>query len=308
MSNVTALKPGHASTDYSNSQIALIQRTLGKDLSPDEFNVFIEMSRRFGLSPMQRQIYAVVYNANKPDKRKVSYITSIDGYRAIAARSNDYKPDPEAPRIVCDEKLKSTTNPEGIEYAEVSVCRYIHGDWHAFPARAYWSEFAPLKTVWKDRKPTDQKQLGGKWGDMPRIMISKCAEAQALRKGWPEDLSSLYAQDEMDQADALDLNATEIVENHEQELREKRITGGLGFIFELTEGIVPTPIGQVYDRCAEFTKSIASANLLHDWKVMNRHPLNEFWAQSPTDALALKKHFEALEAELEKAEAEASAE
>jgi hypothetical protein len=28
---------------------------------------------------------------------------------------------------------------------------------------------------------------------MPFLMLAKCAEAQAIRKGWPEDLSNTFA-------------------------------------------------------------------------------------------------------------------
>jgi hypothetical protein len=40
---------------------------------------------------------------------------------------------------------------------------------------------------------------------MPFLWLAKCADAQAIRKGWPEDLSNTFVGEEIEQA-ALILN------------------------------------------------------------------------------------------------------
>ena len=67
--------------NYTGKQMELIKRTVAADCNNTEFDLFLEVARRIGLDPFRKQIYAVVYSKDKPDKRKMSIITGIDGYR-----------------------------------------------------------------------------------------------------------------------------------------------------------------------------------------------------------------------------------
>lgn len=289
--------------DFSPKQLELIRRTVAADLNADEFDMFISIARNNGLDPFKKQIYAIVYNKDKPDRRKVSFITGIGGYRSIAQRSGLYRPDEDAPRIVKSDDLKDpATNPLGIEYAEVTVNRYgPDGKWYPITGRAYWSEYAPLKEEWRQDETGKRKPSGvfildtsGNWGKMPHIMLAKCAEADALRKGWPEDLGSLYVDAEMDRATTLDLTATEVVEQ-ERTARRQAALGGPGVVtvmFEFSEGLQAVPAGQFVDRCLEWIEQIESPSDIEGWAEYNRVALRQFWGQSPADALELKKAME----------------
>lgn len=51
------------------------------------------------------------------------------------------------------------------------------------------------------------------------------------------------------------------------------------------------PLGQFADRAAEFIEQTEPA-VLEKWRDANRAGLQQFWARSPNDALAIKKLME----------------
>jgi len=289
--------------DYDPAQLALIKRTVAADTTPDEFHMFIEIAKRAGLDPFRRQLYCIVYSKDKPDKRKVTFITGIDGFRAVAARNRDYRPGDDEPVIVYDDAAKNPeTNPLGIVKATVKAHKMApSGEWFPVSGTAYWSEFAPLKDewAWNDEKgkrlPTGRITLdpSSNWYKMGRIMICKCAEAQALRKGWPEDLSGIYSPEEMERP-MLDVTPTDAIEQHEQAQRMARIggTNTIAMLWAAGEPLEAVPAGQMADRCLAHIKTLDSVTGLDWWWATNEVSLRQFWALHKSDALAVKQAHE----------------
>ena len=170
--------------DFTTEQIDLIKQTVAAGTSDLELALFLEVAKSSGLNPFQRQIYAVMRWDAKARKEKMVIQTGIDGYRLIAARSGTHMgtTDPEFGPV----------NKEGFpEFARVVVRRLVQGHVAEFPATARWSEYVQMGK----EGPTAM------WKRMPHTMLGKCAEALALRKAFPAELSGVYSDVEMAQAD-----------------------------------------------------------------------------------------------------------
>lgn len=285
---------------FSAPQLQIIKSTVARDTNQSEFNLFMEACKSYGLDPFRKQIHAVVYSKDNADKRKMTIIVSRDGLRVLAHRCRDYRPASEPATIVYDKDIVGPTNPKGIVSATVKLWKQDNrGEWYPVIGEAYWDEYAPVADEWafdeveRKRKPTGKKTLdaSGNWAKMPIVMITKCADSQALRAGWPETFGNIYAEEEMDRVSAT-VAASEAMEAHERGEREARTGGrGLLMVFDDSMKLEKVPMGSVADRVLSFIQS-GEPMEVHKFRVRNEDALREFWAVQPSDAMALKKAFE----------------
>lgn len=166
---------------FTAEQEQMIRDTFASGASAQEFRVLMEIARARRLNPLLRQIHFVKRWDGMKRRDVWSTQVSIDGLRAIAERTGKYDGQDEPDFAERDGKLVA---------CKVRVYRK---DW-ARPAVgvAYWAEY--VQTT-KEGRPTQF------WSRMPHIMLAKCAEALALRKAFPEDMSGLYVPEEMTQAE-----------------------------------------------------------------------------------------------------------
>lgn len=316
-------------TDHFRApQVALIKRS-NPDCNEDEFNQFMHVAASLGLDPLRKQIYAFVFNKDDANRRRMSIVIGIDGFRAVAKRSKEYRPDERSARFVLDERLvNEDRNPLGLVSAEVTVYQHAQGQWWPVTAIAFWDEFAPIVMTgddeqyewvetgefWSDTgKPKKKKKLKAgaevklqldprkeNWRKMPRIMLAKCAEAQAIRRAWPEELSAVYSDEELDKAHTIDLTATEIAESAEVDRRLQIIGGADAIMFDMGEGLERVPLGKAGDHILQHFRKLQPHEVLQ-WRNMNRIPLQEFWARAKSDALDVKKEIEKIEKQAETA-------
>jgi phage recombination protein Bet len=183
------------------SQLDLIASTVAPGLNRDEFHLFLHVCRVRHLDPLQRQVHAVkrrTWNKTLNDgkggyEEKMTIQTGIDGYRAIANRTGLYMPSDREAKI--EDPGKETLR------ATVYVKKFhpISGQWHEFSATAYYREFV------QTYKSGDKQVANSMWEKMPLNQLTKCAEALALRKGWPEELGQIYSDEEMQHADSVQI-------------------------------------------------------------------------------------------------------
>lgn len=302
-----ALRPGF---DLTPKQLSLIA-DMNRDLNRREFDQFIETSRALGLNPLARQVSAIVFNKHKADKRQMAIVTTIMGYRAIADRTGTYRPDDKPARFTYDEGLVGPTNPQGLIDCIVTPYRYAHGEWFPIVGQVWWDEIAP---VYKGRDG-DPDRLDGKtpWPKRPRGQLAKCAEAAALRQGWPENFANTYIEDELDRSKMIDVTPSEAAEGaRKEELLEQAGTAKGTIIIDLDDGkgLTSLPVGSFHDTVSRFFAEHGKeepASVL-TWVERNRLAFRAFYAHDKAAAMDLKRQIEAMQASLREDDSEGEAE
>jgi phage recombination protein Bet len=176
--------------EFSNDQIRLLGETVAKGCDQNELAFFLHVAKLKRLDPFTGQIHVVKRWDSSLGKEKMTVQTGIDGYRVIAARTDDL--------AGIDDAIYDTEEEEHPNWAKVTVYRYGRNDDRIpYTATARWGEYVQMI---KD-KTTSEYRPNRMWKTMPYLMLGKVAEALALRKAFPDELSGMYTNEEMDQAD-----------------------------------------------------------------------------------------------------------
>ena len=156
---------------YDESELEIIRDNVAKGATNKELQFFLTVCAKRNLDPILKQIYWT----------PKGMMTSIDGLRVIAYRTGRYRPG----------KKEHILNEKGnLEQARATVFQlftYEDGthEWFEVTEEASLNEYIANTPTWRK---------------MPEVMLKKCAEAQALRRAFPEEMGSLYATEELDQA------------------------------------------------------------------------------------------------------------
>lgn len=170
---------------WTDKQIAALRSIGLENATNAEMAVFLSYCQRTGLDPFARQIYMIARGG------RYTIQASIDGLRIVAQRSGEYAGQ-TAPMWANEhgEWFDVWLWDEPPAAAKIGV--YRRGFAEPLVSVARFDSYCPLT---KAGKPS------GLWATMPDVMIAKVAEALALRRAFPNDLSGIYSSDEMEQAD-----------------------------------------------------------------------------------------------------------
>lgn len=177
--------------EFGAEEKNLIKATLLPGCTDTELQLFCMVCKRTKLDPFQKQITAFG-SKDEWGNRKLVFVTTIDGYRAIAERSGHYEG--QTPPMWCDDQgrwMDVWLQDKPPFAAKVGI--YRKGAREAIYGVARFSSFAKYAKG-KDGKP----YLTKNWSTLSDHMLAKVAEAQGLRKAFSNDLSGIYTFDEFD--------------------------------------------------------------------------------------------------------------
>jgi len=177
-------------TDWTPVQRAALSHLGIEDAPTGDQQVFLHVSQRTGLDPFARQIYMIPRKQagrnGQPDTIKWTIQTGIDGFRLIAEKHSQYAGTLDPEWCGEDGKWRETwTDRQPPAMARVKVLRHDRAHPISLPVR--FNEFAATFA---------DGNLQGQWKTKPAHMIGKVAEAAALRKAFPQNLSGMVTDDE----------------------------------------------------------------------------------------------------------------
>jgi phage recombination protein Bet len=253
---------------WDDKQIAALRQVGLENVPKPELAVFLHYCQRTGLDPFARQIYMIERG------NKYTIQASIDGLRIVAQRSNEYAGQVGpfwcgADGVWTDIWLET----EPPLAAKVGVMR--KGFVEPLFAVAKFESYAVKYN----------NKLSNLWAKMPDLMIAKCAEALALRKAFPNDLSGIYSTEEMEQVENVTPAPVKAVVEITPEAKPVELT-------EEQLADLRGKLHQVYD-----AETIVTLKTLHD----KFTPFLDipFVAVVDTEPITLRKEIMALKAILE---------
>lgn len=168
---------------------------LGKLRPLEDLAYFLLICQQYGLNPLKKEIYPVYQQAKVGNvwQEKLEPIVSIHGLRTLARRAQN-------PTYAYTGKAILETNENGeIASATVEVFgRFGKNSTEIVKVGEYTAYLEEFQKTHKEDDKYGKYKKGdpmGNWKTMPRVMLIKCAEANAIRSAF--DIGGVYIEEEM---------------------------------------------------------------------------------------------------------------
>lgn len=181
---------GNQLTKYEDKDklITVLGQSLYSGAKPESIGMVIDYCQAAGLDVMQKPVHIVPMNTRNPQTGNYEWrdvvMPGIGLYRIQADRSKNMAgvSEPEFGEMITRDFTDKNGNQVTVtfpEWCKVSVSKLVGDHLVEFVAKEYWEENYATDSS-KSNAPNAM------WRKRPRGQLVKCAEAQALRKGWPE--------------------------------------------------------------------------------------------------------------------------
>lgn len=204
MSNIVKHEPRLPALQMDEHELMeVLQSSLYPGASMASIKMVLGYCKAAGLDPMRKPVHIVPMWDRKAKQMRDVTMPGIGLYRTDAARTGEHVGTDEpvfGPMVDYELGGTKVTVPE---WCKVTVYRLKNGQKYAYTATEFWIE--NYATAGKDSDAPNAM-----WKKRGRGQLAKCAEAQALRKGFPE-VGNQPTADEME-GKVLDMGAAEIVQ------------------------------------------------------------------------------------------------
>jgi phage recombination protein Bet len=173
--------------EWTESKVQVLKDTICRGTTDQELSMFVAVCQARNLNPFAKQIYCVMRWDRKLKREVMSIQVGVDGYRLIAVNSGEYNGQSEPYFCGEDGVWKDIWLDEKNPPLAAKVEVYRKGIDRPFVGIAKYKEFV---------QKNSEGEIVSMWKQYPCNQLAKCAEAQGLRKGFPELYGNIEHKDE----------------------------------------------------------------------------------------------------------------
>jgi phage recombination protein Bet len=182
MNALTTQQQGAITAQTEEDLIRVLQNSLYPGANIGSVQMVLGYCQAAGLDPMQKPVHIVPIWDSKASSMRDVIMPGVNLYRTQASRTGKFAgmSEPEYGPMI--EEVLGGQNVRYPEWCRITVEKLLdNGTVAKFTAIEYWIENYAMKGG-KEKSVAPNAM----WTKRPRGQIAKCAEAQALRKAFPE--------------------------------------------------------------------------------------------------------------------------